>query len=405
MLLEGVQVLDIGSYVAAPVAATVMSDFGADVVKVEPLTGDPYRRLLTPPVLEAFPNFFWDQDSRNKRSLAIDVTVPTGREVIERLIGRSDVMITNYRLELLERLKLRYEDVRAIREDIIYAQVSSYGLTGADANRTAFDSTAWWARSALMDMVRRPGAPHGQSVPGMGDHPTGMSLFGGIMASLYQRERTGEGAHVQTSLVANGAWSNSMMIQGALVGFDPTELRSPDDFKRSPLASLYDTSDDRVLLLSILNPDKEWPALLRALDRQEWADDPRFSERDARVEHNMELYDAIAGVFRTDTANNWRQRLDAERITYSAVQTMSELVNDPQMYESDVITPVPPGKQLYAHTVNSPVWIAGADKRAPVAAPGIGEHSVDILSELGLSSAEIDALISDGVIGQEKEES
>jgi len=220
MLLQDIRVLDIGSYVAGPAAATVMADFGADVIKVEPLDGDPYRTLLPPLVLEEFPNFFWDQDSRSKRSLSIDLTAAEGREVIEKLITLSDVVITNYRPELLERLKLEYKDVHALRADVIYGQVNSYGLKGKDANRTGFDTTAWWARSGLMDYIRRPQAPPAVSAPGTGDHPTGMSLFGGIMAALYRRERTGEGAHVHTSLMANGAWSHSMMIQGALVGCD-----------------------------------------------------------------------------------------------------------------------------------------------------------------------------------------
>ena len=139
MFLSHLRVLDLGSYVAGPATATVLSDFGADVVKVEPLTGDPYRTLLGG-VLAEYPNFFWDQDGRNKRSLAIDFTTPEGRDAIERLIRRADVVITNYRPELLERLKFTYADVRELNEKVIYGQVNSYGLKGPDANRTGFDA-------------------------------------------------------------------------------------------------------------------------------------------------------------------------------------------------------------------------------------------------------------------------
>ncbi|HJN51950.1 MAG: CoA transferase [Pseudomonadales bacterium] len=403
MFLKGLKVLDIGSYIAGPAAATVMADFGADVIKVEPLDGDPYRTLLGLVVLE-YPNFFWDQDSRSKRSLSIDLSVPAGHEVIEKLITWSDVVVTNYRPELLERLKLNYEDVCAIRADVIYGQVNSYGLEGADTNRTGFDATAWWARSGLMDFVRRPQAPPAVSAPGMGDHPTCMSLFGGIMGALYRRERTGQGAHVHTSLMANGAWAHSMMIQGALVGFDVSDQRTPDDIKRAPLATMYVTSDDRVLLLSILNPVKEWPKLLRAIDRTEWADDPRFSERTERMMHGPELYDLMVDVFGSDTAANWRARLDAQQITYSFAHSLSEVVNDEQMYENDVLTPMAEGKQLYAHTVNSPIWISGEEKRMPVAAPDIGEHTVEILTELGLSSSDIETMLKDDTARQAGEE-
>ena len=399
MFLEGIKVLDIGSYVAGPAAATVMSDFGADVVKVEPLTGDPYRTLLGG-VLAEYPNFFWDQDSRNKRSLAIDFTTDAGRDAIDRLIRRSDVVITNYRPELLARLKLTYEDVRALNESVIYGQVNSYGLNGADANRTGFDATGWWARSGLMDAVRRPGASPAVSTPGMGDHPTSMSLFGAIMAALYRRQITGSGAHVHTSLMANGAWSHCMMIQGALIGFDLSDQRSSDDLSRAPLATMYQTSDDRTILLSILNHEKEWPRFAAALGHEEWVDDPRFVDRAARYEHRKELYDLLLASFASDTAENWRKRLDAAGVTYSVAQTMSEVVNDEQMYVNDVLTDVEPGDHFYAYTVNSPFWMSGAEKRKPRLAPGIGEHTTEVLAELGFSDTEVEAMLAEGIARQ-----
>lgn len=399
MFLSGIKVLDIGSYVAGPAAATVMSDFGADVVKVEPLGGDPYRTLLGG-VLAEYPNFFWDQDSRNKRSLSIDFTADAGRDAVDRLIARSDVVITNYRPALLVRLKLTYEDVRALNEPVIYGQVNSYGLEGPDANRTGFDATGWWARSGLMDAVRRPGSAPAVSTPGMGDHPTSMSLFGGIMAALYRRQITGLGAHVHTSLMANGAWSHCMMIQGALIGFDLSDQRSSDDLGRAPLATMYQTSDDRTILLSILNPEKEWPKFAAALGHEEWVDDPRFVDRAARYEHRQELYELLLASFASDTADSWRGRLDAAGVTYSVAQTMSEVVNDEQMYVNDVLTEVEPGDHFYAYTVNSPFWISGAAKRAPRLAPGIGEHTTEVLAELGFSDAEVEAMLADGIARQ-----
>ena len=399
MFLNGIKVLDIGSYVAGPAAATVMSDFGADVVKVEPLDGDPYRRLLGG-VLAEYPNFFWDQDSRNKRSLAIDFTTEAGREAIDRLVRRSDVVITNYRPELLARLKLAYEDVRAMNEAVIYGQVNSYGLLGADANRTGFDATAWWARSGLMDHVRRPQAPHAVSSPGMGDHPTSMSLFGGIMAALYRRQLTGEGAHVHTSLLANGAWSHCMMIQGALIGFDHSDKRAPEDVKNAPLATLYETGDDRTILLSVLNPEKEWPKFAVALGHEEWLVDPRYSDRAARYEHREALYGAIARTFRSADADSWCRKLDAAGITYSIAQSMSEVVNDQQMYVNDVLTEVEPGDHFYAYTVNSPLWMSGAEKRTARLAPGIGEHTREVLLELGFTDALVEGMLADGVARQ-----
>ena len=399
MFLSGIKVLDIGSYVAGPAAATVMSDFGADVVKVEPLGGDPYRTLLGG-VLAEYPNFFWDQDSRNKRSLSIDFTTAPGRDAIDRLIRRSDVVITNYRPALLARLKLTYEDVRALNEAVIYGQVNSYGLNGPDANRTGFDATGWWARSGLMDAVRRPGVAPAVSTPGMGDHPTSMSLFAGIMAALYRRQITGEGGHVHTSLMANGAWSHCMMIQGALIGFDLSDKRSPDDLSRAPLATMYQTSDDRTILLSILNPEKEWPKFAAVLGHEEWIDDPRFVDRAARYEHREALYERLVAAFGSDTAQNWRERLDAAGVTYSVAQTMSEVINDEQMYANDVLTEVEPGDHFYAYTVNSPFSMSGAKKRTPRLAPGIGEHTTEVLLELGFNDAEVEEMLAEGIARQ-----
>lgn len=396
MFLEGIKVLDVGSYVAGPAAATVMSDFGADVIKIEPIDGDPYRGLLGL-VTTQYPNFFWDQDSRNKRSLSIDIKQPAGREVLDKLIEACDVVVTNYRPDLLDSLKLNYEDVAAIRADVIYAQVNSFGLQGDDANRTGFDATAWWARSGLMDYVRRPESTPAVSAPGMGDHPTSMALFGGIMGALYRREKTGQGAHVHTSLIANGVWANSMLVQGALVGFDMTGQRSPDDVKAIPLATSYVTSDERMILLCILNPEKEWSKFLSAIERPELADDPRFAATPDRMMNGPALYDTLAEVFASQTAAHWCDRLDAEQITYSLAYTLSEVINDEQMHVNDVLTPMSEGKQLYAHTVNSPVWIADADKRLPVAAPDIGEHTVEILHELGIEQSSIEAMLAEGV--------
>ena len=395
--------MDLGSYVAGPAAATVMSDFGADVVKVEPLTGDPYRTLLGG-VLAEYPNFFWDQDSRNKRSLAIDFTTGEGRDAIDRLIRRSDVVLTNYRPELLARLKLAYDDVRALNEAVIYGQVNSYGLTGPDANRTGFDATAWWARSGLMDWVRRPEGAHAVSSPGMGDHPTSMSLFGGIMAALYRRQLTGEGAHVHTSLLANGAWSHCMMIQGALIGFDASDMRSPEDVSNTPLATMYETSDGRTILLSILNPGKEWPRFAAALGHEEWLDDRRFTDPAARYQDRQELYDLLVLAFRSDTVASWRERLDAAGVTYSVAQSMAEVVNDEQMYVNDVLTEVEPGPHFYAYTVNSPFWMSGAEKRTPRLAPGIGEHTREILIEIGFSDADVEAMLAEGIALQRDED-
>jgi len=195
-VFDGLKVIDCASFIAGPAAATVMSDFGAEVIKIEPPgTGDPYRRRATPPIgpgLAANPGFVLD--GRNKKSLALDLRVPAGQAVLRHLAGDADVFITNYPPPVRRRLAITYEDLAPLNERLIYASFSGYGETGPEADKPGFDATAWWARSGLMHLVRagEDVAP-ARSLPGMGDHPSAMATYGAIVTALYQRERTGKG--------------------------------------------------------------------------------------------------------------------------------------------------------------------------------------------------------------------
>ena len=211
LLFEGLKVIDCGSFIAAPAAATVMSDFGADVIKIEPPgAGDPYRHLTKlPGHPKSDQNYAWMLGSRNKRSLAVDMAKPDGRAVIQRLASQADVFITNYPATVRKKLGIGYEALAALNDRLVYASFSGYGDKGAEATKPGFDVTAWWARSGLMDTVRASS----QSVPvrpanGMGDHSAGFTLFSGIVMALYQRQLTGKGTEVSSSLVANGLWAN-----------------------------------------------------------------------------------------------------------------------------------------------------------------------------------------------------
>src|ERR1700680_1741596 len=205
-VFDGLKVIDCASFIAGPAAATVLSDFGAEVIKIEPPgAGDPYRLL---PKLPGYPlsphNFAWLLEGRNKRSLALDLAKPDGREVLYRLAAEADVFITNFSPSVRKRLGITYEDIKPGNARLIYASFTGYGETGAEADKPGFDSNAYWARSGLMDMVRsEASATPARSVPGMGDHPSAMALYAAIVTALYRRERTGRGAEVGSSLLAN----------------------------------------------------------------------------------------------------------------------------------------------------------------------------------------------------------
>jgi len=220
LLLAGVRVIDAASFIAGPVATTIMADLGADVIKVEPPDGDPYRhRAGGPGVPESPYNYRWIVDNRTKRGLALDLRQPAGRAVLLRLVACADVFVTNTPLDSRARLGIRWEDLASLNPRLVYASLTAYGEHGEEAPRTGFDATALWARTGLMDLLKpSPDSPPARSLPGMGDHPTGVTLFAAIMAALYRRGRTGRGGMVSTSLLANGLWWNAIQVQAASPG-------------------------------------------------------------------------------------------------------------------------------------------------------------------------------------------
>ncbi len=280
-IFEGLRVIDCGSFIAAPAAATVLSDFGADVVKVEPPgAGDPYRalpRMPGNPVGDS--EYGWLLDARNRRGLALDLTRPEAQAVLHRLVASADVFVTNYPLAVRRRLGIDWEVLAPLNDRLVYASFTGYGEAGQEADKPAFDVTAWWARSGLMDVIRpEPGGTPVRPTIGMGDHPSGMALFGAIVTALYQRERTGRGAHVASSLLANGVWANGYLTQAALCGARAVP-RPPRERGLNALTTYYRCRDGLWLILTILNEDRHWPALARALGREDLLTDPRFVTR------------------------------------------------------------------------------------------------------------------------------
>jgi crotonobetainyl-CoA:carnitine CoA-transferase CaiB-like acyl-CoA transferase len=265
-LFEDLVVLDCASFIAGPAAATIMADFGARVVKIEPPgIGDSLRQVRHTP---GFPlcdqDYFWLLDNRSKQGLALDLKHEDGQRVLREMVARADVFITNFPAPIRERLRLTADDLTPLNPRLIYASLTPYGEQGPERDSTGYDATAWWARSGLMDAVRAsPDHPPASSVPGMGDHPTSVALFGAIMAALYRRERTGKGGHVSTSLLANGLWSFGSFMQAHLceAEFKPRPPRG----QRGALAEFYRCRDGRWFLLAILNQAREWPLLLQAL--------------------------------------------------------------------------------------------------------------------------------------------
>lgn len=394
-LFDDLLVLDCASFIAGPAAATIMSDFGARVIKIEPPdAGDSYRQLMKVPGMPpAGRDYFWMLDNRNKQSLALDLKHASARPLLDSLIRKADVFITNFPGPIRERLRLTPEDVLPLNERIIYASLTPYGERGPEKDRTGYDATAWWARSGMMDAVRAtPGTEPGFAVPGMGDHPTAMALFGAIVSALYRRERTGEGGVVSTSLLANGLWSNGCWMQAAICDAD-FSVRLQRGM-RGALTEIYPCKDNRWFMLVLLNQQREWPLLCDAVGRPEWQSDPRFATPDLRKQNTPALITLLEDVFKTRDWAEWRGIFQKAGITYGPIAQSGDHLSCPQV-EANGMLPEFAGEDGL-RTVDSPIRIAGVDKPKPRMAPAIGEHTRTILAELGCSQTEIDGLIAAG---------
>lgn len=398
-ILSGLRVVEVASFIFGPVAATIMSDFGAAVVKVEPPgIGDPYRILWrTPPMPVADVDYCWTLDARNKRSISIDLKKDAGRHIVLRLLEEADVFVTNYQPSVLAQLRLRHDDLAPLYPRLIYAHATGYGLDGPDVEQPGFDMTAYWARSGLMSAVAPAHSEPALSVAGMGDHPSAMALFGGIMLALYRRDRTGQGSYVSTSLMANGAWANSCMLQAAMCGAKHF-VRQSHATAFNALVNHYVARCGRRFILCCLAPTRDWPALCRAVGVPEWEQDPRFCDGQQRQTNSKELIALLDERFGMHDWDHWQRVFAEHGVVWSRVPDAEEVIHDEQMIANRVLVPMEGSETPGLRTVNSPIEIRGLPKSPPRPAPRVGQHTREVLQGLDYSSGAIDALVAEKVV-------
>jgi crotonobetainyl-CoA:carnitine CoA-transferase CaiB-like acyl-CoA transferase len=393
-LFTGLKVIDCASWIAGPAAATIMSDFGADVIKVEPPgVGDPWRGRGPIPGRDV--DYYWQLTSRNKRSLAIDLKHADGIAALHRLIASADVFVTNFPLPVRARLRLAPADLLPLNPRLIYASFTAYGEEGDEAAKTGFDSTAYWARTGLMDQVRAEATtPPSRSMPGMGDHPSGTGLYAAIVTALYRREKTGLGGVVKSSLLQNGLWANGCAVQTRLFGehvpHRPTREEAPN-----ALANHYQTRDGRWFIMALFNEQRQLSGFLSAIGREDLVHDPRFATPAARKQYAGELVRVLDVEFAKRDLDDWRNILDGVGVTFGIVGTVNEVLDDRQMRDCGALVPFADGEHM---TVSSPFHIDGVEKVPAQRAPALGQHSEAVLREAGYDADDIARLRVLGVL-------
>ncbi len=394
LLFAGLKVLDVSSWIAAPAAAAILADLGADVIKIEqPEVGDGYRNYyLLPPSPNSEINFTWALDNKHKRSLSLNLKSEQGKEILHQLVAACDVYITNQPLPMRRALGLMWEDLQPLNERMIYASLTGYGEAGPEKDNESFDLVAYWSRSGLMHQMRHKGTEPFQAMAGMGDHPTAVALYASIVTALLKRERTGKGAKVHTSLLANGLWSSSCFAQAAWADADFSQIPG-----QRLTTALYEASDGRWIQFSMLRQAEEFDRLLIALGHPDWLLDERFSTPENRLEHAEVFTQMIREVIAQRSSDEWMALFHSEDIPAALVAQFQDLPTDPQVLANDMAMPAAENVGM-ARVVRDPVNVDGVARVGATRAPGIGEHSDAILRELGFSEEQVLQFKQQGIV-------
>ena len=396
-ILEGIKVLSMGQIVAIPAASSTMADWGADVIKLEALTGEMHRGLRRAQSIDTGKiNWVMQVLNRNKRAMALDLTKESGREIVYKLIEKMDVFMSNYKRSSVKNLKLDYETLRKINPRLIYAFVSGYGAEGPDRDERGYDFTAGWARSGMMHLIGEPGTPPAPQRVGMIDSTAGAHIVSAVCAALLNREKTGKGQEVEVSLYHTAVWSLAVDIQGALGGNVP--VKHDRTKAQNPVWNSYRTKDNRWFWLAMLQPDPAWPGFCKAIEKPELENDPRFRDMETRKDNCEELIHIIDEVLATRTMADWEQRFRENNCIYGRVQTPMEVVNDPQALANDFFVDVEHPNAGTIKLLATPVKFSDNPASIHATCPELGQHNEEIILELGYTWDDIARFKDQGVI-------
>jgi crotonobetainyl-CoA:carnitine CoA-transferase CaiB-like acyl-CoA transferase len=376
---EGLRVVELGVWVAAPSAAALLADWGADVVKVEAPTGDPMRGVFgSLGIGEDMPNPAFALDNRGKRSVALDLRDDGDRARLEELLASADVFLSNLRPDALDRLDLEPGATVGRHPHLVYCSISGYGLQGDDRNRPTYDLGAFWARSGLSrQMADGEGNPL-NARGGIGDHITGLAALAGLLAAVIEQRHTGVGRVVEVSLLRTGTYVLGWDL-GIQLALGKVAGAEPRDRNQAPLMNPYRSSDGRWFFITGLEAERHLPAVLRALDRPELADDERFASARAIRRNRTEVIALLDEVFASQPFDEWADRFDREGVWWAPALTPAEVVEDPQYLANGGIVEVDGGT---LRSVSGPVEFWGVAGPSGAHVPGLGEHTDEVLGQL-----------------------
>jgi crotonobetainyl-CoA:carnitine CoA-transferase CaiB-like acyl-CoA transferase len=402
-IMSGIRVLELASWTYVPMAGGVLAEWGADVIKVENPQGggDPQRALARSGLVPSggTVSFVVEHPNRGKRSVGLDITSPQGRELLMKLAASSDVFLTNFLPQTRKRLRIEVEDLRSVNPSIIYVRGSGNGQRGPESHRGGYDGCTFWARGGSADTIMTPTMEYPPSQPGgaYGDTMGGLTIAGGIAGALLYRERTGEALTVDCSLLAMGMWATAYTIAGAAACDRdrlPAGMRSEAP---NPIVNTYRTSDDRFVSLIMLESDRYWADLMEKVGRPELIADPRFADNGARGRNNKECIVLLDEIFGSRTLEEWKVVLSDVKGVWSPVSTPREVIEDPQVVANDYVRDVAAEDGSTFKLVAVPLQFNETPSEIE-RAPKHGEHTDQVLQEIGLKAEEIASLKMKGAV-------
>ncbi|MBQ1541300.1 CoA transferase [Caulobacter sp. CCUG 60055] len=394
-MLEGLKIVEFATYIAAPGAAGVMADWGAEVIKIEPPGGDPMRRFFDTIGSEQGANPVFELDNRGKRSIVLDIRTPEGREAAVKLAREADVFLTNVRPGALKRARLDWESLSAENPRLIYCSLTGYGLEGPDADKPGMDVASFWSRAGVGAITAPKGVDPFPIRTGMGDHVCSLATISAVLAAVIERGRTGRGRLVETSLLRAGVYAigSDMAIQ---LRFGKLASTRPREGAINPLANFFKTADERWICLLPRQGATDWPQIAAAAGRPDLVDDPRFASPRQRRENGPALVAALDAAFAALPYAKLAERLDAGDLVWAPVQTPRELVDDPQAAAAGCFVATPDGRGGTFAAPASPARFPGADDGPKGPPPALGEHTSEVLASLGYSPSQVEAMIAAG---------